>query len=138
MDDGILNRIEIEIKKAYYSHKRYKVDVTFALLHTDNELTTQELSLYVRISDHLIKLDENNYFIQFTHTKQENGFKAAKNLIIYLDKHFNNSKSYIAIDTFNTLNSPKMVLNKLIQIINEMKKRSCSRVEDETILDKLY
>lgn len=135
MDNKILNRLTIEINKAYYVYKRYKVLSTFAFIYSEKELTPTELGKFVRISDQFLQIDEHHYFINFVHTEQNAAFKASQNLLLYLDKHFNNTTSCIAIDTFDISNTPRMVMNRLKQILDETKKSSYTRIEDEDILN---
>jgi len=135
MDQKLFNRLQILVNKTYYTSKRYKVPSTFAYLYHADPLTVEDLGKFVRISDHFIKMDENHYFINFAYTEQDDAFKASQNLLLYLDKHFNNSTSCIALDTFNTSNSAKIVFNRLERILAETKKDPYSRIEDENILD---
>ena len=137
MEDFIKNRLKIEINKAYYIAKRYKSLSTFAILYHKDILPVDILGKFVRISDHLLKIDDHHYFINFTFTHQEDAFKAAQNLLLYLDRHFNNRTSCIALDTFNITQSPTIVLNRLIQILHETKKSSYTRIEDENILNEI-
>ncbi len=137
MTDNILNRIKVEIKRTYYTHDRYKSLSTFALLYHEKKLGVEQLATYVRISDKLIKIDDNHYFINFAFTSQEDAFKAAQNLLLYLDNFFNSRTSCIAIDTLNSKNTTQMVVGKLTQILNETKKSSYSRIEYEDILNGL-
>jgi len=135
MNDRIFNRLTIEINKAYYTCTRYKILSTFAYLYHEKELTPAELGNFVRISDQFLQVDEHHYFINFSHTEQDGAFKASQNLLLYLDKHFNTTTSCIAIDTFNVSQSPKIVLNRLVQILDETRKNSYTRIEDEDILN---
>ncbi len=107
------------------------------MLYSEKEVSVIDLSKFVRISDHLLKIDENHYFITFYHTPHNEAFKASQNLILYLDNFFQNRTSYIAIDTFDTNNSQAIVYNRLIQILDVAKKTAYSRIEDENILDGL-
>ncbi len=135
MTDNIFNRINIEIKRTYYIHKRYKSESTFALIYYEGVLSPIELSEFVRISDKFVQIDENYCFIDFAFTSQENAYKAAQNLLMYLDNHFNSRRTCIAIDTFNVSHSPKIVISRLMQILKETRKSSYTRIEDEDILN---
>ncbi|QSZ42232.1 hypothetical protein GJV85_08935 [Sulfurimonas aquatica] len=137
MNANIRNRLNIEIKKAYYVFTRYKSPCTFAILYHEEELHVAKLGEFVRISDHLLKVDDNHYFINFAFTEQNGAFKASQNLILYLDKHFNNRTSCIAVDTFDSTHSSTIVINRLMQILQEIKKDPYSRIEDENILNGL-
>jgi len=137
MDERIKKRLEIEINKSYYSFKRYKVDTTFAILYHEKELTVDKLGNFVRISDHLLKIDEHHYFINFIHTHHNNAFKASQNLLLALDNYFNNRTSAIAIDTFDTTQTPNLVINRLYQILNEVRKNPYTRIDDENILNDI-
>jgi len=137
MDERIKNRLQIEINKAYYSYKRYKVDTTFAMLYHKNELPVDKLGKIVRISDHLLKIDDHHYFINYVHTNHNDAFKASQNLLYTLDNYFNNRTSAIAIDTFDTTQTPALVINRLWQILNEIKKNSYTRIDDENILNEM-
>ena len=137
MKDNIFSRIEIEIQKAQYAYKRYSSPSSFALLYHEKKLSPEQLSIFVRLSDKFLDIGDNVYFITFSYTSSDDVFKAAQNLLQELDKFFNNRTSCIAIDTFNAGNSPRMVLQRLSQILNETKKRSYTRIEDESILDTI-
>ncbi len=138
MDDYIKNRLTIEINKTYYVAKRYQVTSTFAILYYEGELTVNDLGKFVRTSDHLLKIDDNNYFINYAFSEQDGAFKASQNLLLYLDKHLNNQTSCIALDTFDITKSPTIVLNRLTQILNETKKNEYSRIEDENVLNEIF
>jgi hypothetical protein len=127
--------MRVQIKKMYYTHSRYKTEATFAMLYHEKKMSVIELSKFVRISDHLLQIDDNHYFITFFHTPHNEAFKASQNLILYLDNFFQNRTSCIAIDTFDTSNSQAIVYNRLIQILEETQKTSYTRIEDEDILD---
>lgn len=131
----IFNRISVLIKKTYYINKRYHVDATFGLLYHEEPINVVELSEYVRTSDQYMPIDDHHYFIIFAFTTEENAFKASQNIIRNLDNHFNNQTSCIALDTFDTSNSAHSVINRLQQILTEIRKKPYSRVETEDILD---
>ncbi len=137
MTDNIFNRIKVEIARTYYTFSRYKTTSTFAMLYHENDLNVEQLAIYVRISDKFVKIDEHHYFINFVSTSHEDTFKASQNLLLYLDNYFNSRTSCIAIDTFNSSNSAKRVINQLMQIIKETKRNSYTRIEDEEILDAM-
>jgi hypothetical protein len=132
---NVLNRLKVQIKKTYYIYERYDVEATFALLYHEHPLHVDELAEYVRISDDLIPLDENQYFITFTFTNNADAYKAAQNVIQSLDSHFNDRSCCIALDTFDTSKSANAVLGRLRQILAETRKNSYTRIENETILD---
>ena len=135
MPQNITNRIHVSIKKTYYVYDRFGIQATFALLYHEEPLSVVELSKYVRISDELIELDSNHYFIIFAFTSQENAYKASQNLIQKLDLHFNNHTSCIVVDTFDKSKTSANVINRLKQIMIEIHKNSYVRVETEDILD---
>lgn len=66
MEDDIKNRLKIEIDKAYYVSRRYEAPSTFAILYYEGELPVSKLSEFVRVSDLLLKIDDNRYFISFS------------------------------------------------------------------------
>lgn len=134
MGYDILNRINVLVKKTYYTYERFQVNATFALLYHEKPLSVVELSSYVRISDQLMQLDENHYFIIFSFTEQDNAFKASQNLVHNLDIHFNNSTSCVALDTFDPSKTYQNVLNRLKQIMTETRKNPYVRIETEDIL----
>lgn len=136
MNSSITNRINVSIKKTYYTFERFQVEATFALLYHEEPIDVVELSKFVRISDQLMKLDEYHYFIIFAFTSQENAYKASQNLIQKLDAYFNNHTSCIAVDAFDKAKTPDNVLNRLKQIMIETRKSSYIRVETDDILDQ--
>ena len=137
MNDRIKQRLQIEINKAYYAYNRYKIDATFAILFHEKELPVDKLGGFVRLSDLLLKIDDNHYFINFFHTNHNNAFKASQNLLLALDNYFNNSTSAIAIDTFDTTQTPNLVINRLTQILKEIQKNPYVRIDDENILNEI-
>ena len=137
MTDAIYNRFEIEVERAYYILKRYDVISTFALLYFDKELSAKQLGTYLRISDTFFLIDDNTYFINFPFSSQKDTFKACENLLLELDNYFNDRNSCICIESLDTNLKPKVLLNKLIQILEETKKSSYGRIEDESILNHI-
>jgi len=136
MGSNILNRVNVLVKKTYYNYERFGVDATFALLYHEAPLNVVELSNFIRISDHLVQLDDNHYFIIYAFTAQANAYKASQNIMLKLDNHFNSRTSCIALDTFDPEKSAQSVLNRLKQILAETRKRSYIRIETEDILDR--
>lgn len=131
----IINRVNVLIKKTYYTYDRFQVDATFALLYHKKPLTVVEIAEYVRISDNLMQIDENHYFIIFAFTAQDNAYKASQNMMHKLDDYFNDNTTCIALDTFDPNKSPQSVLKRLELILIEARKNSCVRIETEDILD---
>lgn len=136
MDENILNRVNVLVKKTYYTYDRFEVDATFALLYHQKLLSVNELSNYVRLSDHLMQLDYNHYFIIFAFTSEENAYKASQNIIHKLDNYFNDHSCAIALDSLDPSKSPPLVLNRLKQIMKEIHKDMHVRVETEDILHR--
>ncbi|MDD5372023.1 MAG: hypothetical protein PHO62_01205 [Sulfurimonas sp.] len=137
MGENIINRFNVLVKKTYYIYKRFGIESTFVLLYHKEPISVVDLSKFVRLSDHLIEVDENHYFIIFEFTSQENAYKASQNIIHSLDKHFNSCMGcFIAIDSFDVAKSPQNVLNRLKQILIQVRKNPCVRVEVEDILDR--
>lgn len=136
MTSNISNRINVLIKKTYYTNERFQVSATFALLYHEEPLDVVELSKYVRISDHLVQIDDHHYFIIFAFTEEENAYKASQNIIHNLDSYFNNHTSCIAVDAFDKRKTAENVLNRLKQIMKETRKSSYIRVETDDILDR--
>jgi len=135
INDKIFKRLEIEVKKTYYTFTRYLSPSTFAFLYFEGELSVEELGEHLRISDKFLKIDDNHYFINYMFTEQNGAFKASQNLLLNLDKHFENTKSCIAVDTFDANKTPRIVINRLMEILKETQKSSYSRIEDESILN---
>jgi hypothetical protein len=116
--------------------ERFNVHATFALLYHEEPLSVIELSKYVRISDHLIQIDDYHYFIIFAFTEEENAYKASQNIVHNLDNYFSNNTTCIAVDAFDKTKTPENVLNRLKQIMIETRKSSYIRVETDDILDR--
>jgi len=138
MQENIANRLRIMIEKSYYLFERYNTSSTFVLIYVQDNIEPIELGKYVRKSDHFLKIDENHYFINFMYIDQSQAFKAAQNLLLSLDKHFNSTASAIAIDTFNKSKNPTMVYNRLVEILKETRANSYNRIEDENILSDYF
>jgi len=130
-----MNRFEIMIEKTYYIHQRYGVTATFALLYHELPLDIDDLGSFIRLSDHVIPIDENHEFIIYAFTPETNAHKASQNLLRKLDNHFGQRCCCIAIDRLDTNRTPHNVLSRLKQILGETRKGSFSRVENESILD---
>lgn len=138
MEERLFNRLQILVKKAYYIQTRYNLNSTFAYFYFEGDLTVVDLGNFLRISDQFIQLDENHYFVNFSFTKQSDAFKASQNLLVYLDKHLQNRSTTIAIDTFDTSKSARVVLKRLQQILSATRKKQDSRIEDEDVLNELF
>jgi hypothetical protein len=138
IDERLFNRLQVFIKKAYYGYSRYNFNSTFAYLYFEGDLSVVDLGKFLRVSDHFIQLDENHYFIDFAYTKQNDAFKASQNLLVYLDKHLNNTSACVAIDTFDVSKSATVVFNRLQQILDATRKKEDSRIEDEKVFNELF
>lgn len=136
MGSDIINRVNILVKKTYYMYERFEVDATFALLYHEHPLMVEDLAKYVRTSDHLMRIDDNHYFIIFAFTPQANAYKASQNIVHHLDNHFHNHTSCIALDTFDSSKSSHSVFSRLQQILAETRKNPFVRIETEDILDR--
>ena len=134
INEKVFKRLEVEVKKTYYTFTRYLSPSTFSLLYFEGNLSVEKLGEFLRISDKFLQIDENHYFINYMFTEQHGAFKASQNLLLNLDKHFKNQKSCIAIDIFDTNKTPRIVINRLMEILKETQKSSYSRIEDESIL----
>jgi hypothetical protein len=137
MDERLKNRLRLEVEKTYYTAKRYNVESTFALLYHEKELPIDKIGTIIRISDRLLEIDKNHYFINFMHTNHNNAFKASQNLLLALDNYFNDTSSAIAIDTFDTSLTPTLVLNRLTQILKVIQETPYVRIDDENILNEI-
>ena len=60
MNDNILNRLEVQIKRTYYIYDRYNTLATFALLYFEKELTVIEKNQQILDSIKLISKQEKN------------------------------------------------------------------------------
>ena len=138
LEEKIKTRLQIEINKSYYIYKRYNLESAFAILYHEKPIHVAELGKMVRISDHLLKIDEHHYFVNFLFTNHTDAFKAAQNLLFALDIHFNDRKSCIALDTFDITQPIHLVLSRLQQILLEIQKNSYNRIDDENILNELF
>jgi hypothetical protein len=135
---NVPKRLEIDIKKTYYTYERYNSISTFVMLYHQKELTISQFGSLLRISDKFIKIDDNHFFIIFEFTSQENTFKACQNLLEDLDNFFKDRTTCIAIDTFSTDKTAQVVYSRLMQILKETQKKSYTRIEDENILNTHY
>lgn len=138
LDEKLRTRLNAEIVRAHYTYERYNAESTFALLYHEKDIELDVLGGFVRVSDRLVKVDENHHFVVYNFTTQDDAYKASKNLINKLDNHFHNTSSCIAIDSPSKTDSTHMVMNKLHQILQETKKNSVSRIEYEDILDNAF
>ncbi|MDX9813152.1 MAG: hypothetical protein WC144_06730 [Sulfurimonas sp.] len=134
--ESVKNRFQVMVKKSYYIKQRYNLDFTFALLYHKHPIDVVELSQFIRISDLIIDIDDNHYFIIYQFTDMQETLKATQNLIFNLDKFFNEAgSSYVAIDKLDDTVSPMNLLSRLKQIVNYAKTNKINRVETEEVLD---
>jgi len=137
-DDKTKVRLESEINKVHDACQRYGTDTTSAIVYHEKDLDLPLLGSFLRKNDKVIRLDENHHFVMFFFTSDSESYEAAKNLLVKLDNHFQNTTSCIAIDSACNNDSTNMMINKLLQILKETKKNSISRIEYEDILDEIY
>lgn len=130
-----MNRYDHMVDKTYYIHERYGVPATFALLYHGQPLDVETLGSFMRLSDHVIDVDENHFFIIFSFTEEANAHKAAQNMLSHLDGLFKEPCCCIAIDSFDTSKTPYSVLCRLKQILTEIRKHGFKRIDNENILD---
>jgi hypothetical protein len=132
-----MNRYDHMVNRTYYIYERYEVDATFALLYHEKPLHVDDLGSFLRLSDHVIQVDDHHYFIIFAFTNHENAHKASQNLLRHLDRHFSDQSSSIALDDFSTSKAPHTVLSRLKQIMAEIRKKSYSRIDGEHVLEEV-
>ena len=137
MTEQAKEKVLFEIKRACAIYERYKVSSTFAILCHKQPIGVSELGPYLRVSDKLLKIDDNHYFINFALSEEEGALKGCQNLLHSLDKHFNTTDAYIAMTAFDESHTPNSIYTRLIQILTQMQKNYNSRIEDETILSSL-
>ena len=130
-----MNRYDHMVAKTYYIYERYNVNATFALLYHEMPLDVETLGTFLRLSDHVINVDDHHYFIIFAFTTEENAYKAAQNVLRHLDRYFKDQSSCIALDNFDIAKSPAIVLGRLKQILAAVRKHSFARIENEAVLD---
>ncbi|WP_373069714.1 hypothetical protein [Sulfurimonas sp.] len=138
LDENLRTRLNAEIVRAHYTYERYNAVSTFALVYHEKDIELEVLGSFVRVSDRVIRVNENLHFLIYNFTNQDDAYKASRNLISKLDKHFHNATSCIAIDSPSKSDSTHMVMNKLYQILEETKKTSVARIEYEDILDNAF
>ncbi len=130
-----MTAFNLMVEKVYYLHRRYGVKATFALLYTEEPMRANELNGFLRLSDSTYDIDDFHTFMVFSFTDESGAYKAAENLLPKLDDYFGTRSSCVALDTFDSTNSPQMVLMRLRQILSQVRKERFSRIEDEKILD---
>lgn len=135
LDDYLKTRLNAEIGRARYTFERYQADYTFALVYHEKDIELEVIGSYVRVSDKLVKINENMHFVIYNFTTHNEAYDASRNFLNNLDKHFGSTSSCIAIDKPLKTDSTNMVMNKLDQILQETKKSSASRIEYADILD---
>jgi hypothetical protein len=138
LDEELKIRLNAEIGRAHYTYERYKAEATFALVYHEKDIGLEQLGSLVRVSDRLVRVNENLHFVIYNFTTQDDAYKASRHLLSSLDKHFHSATSCIAIDSPPKTDSTHMVMNKLHQIILETKKNSVTRIEYSDILDNTF
>ncbi|MEJ2373662.1 MAG: hypothetical protein P8Y22_03445 [Sulfurimonas sp.] len=136
--DILRHRVSVLIKKAYYSTKRYKTLGSFVYIYHEKEISNETLGTFLRLTDNFVQVDEYHVFVNFTFTGQDNAFKASQNLLLKLDNYFDDRTSCIAMDTYDPNKSADIVFRRLQQILEETKKNSFNRIEDEEILNSQF
>ena len=124
------------VEKTYYLYRRYGVEATFALLYHEEPLKSNKLGSFLRLSDATVDIDEHHSFVVFSFTDATGAYKAAENLLPKLDHYFGARNTYMALDAFDTTNSPEIVYKRLMQILLETRKDRFSRIENEKVLDR--
>lgn len=138
LDDKKRARLESEVMKVLDACKRYSSNASSAIVYHEKSIDLALIGSFLRKNDRIIKLDENHHFIMFCFTSESESYNAAKHLLAKLDSYFENTTSCIAIDSACKNDSINMMINKLLQILQETKKNSVSRIEFEDILDEIF
>ncbi len=131
-------RVVSEIKRIFYLKKRYNIDGKFALLYVEDEISLEEVSRFVRMSDRVMRVGEHYYLIIYMYViKDSDAYKAAENLLYKIDNFFGHQNSYIALSGFDESFSVDNILNRLKMIADTTKEKSNTRVEFDDILDRV-
>ncbi len=88
----------VEYLKIYdYRKRRYKVDFTIALYIAIREIDADFVKRYVRDTDTVVVLDSNFIAVIFDFASVEAGFKAAENLLTYMEPRLSTDEIYISV-----------------------------------------
>ena len=113
----------VEYLKIYdYRKKRYKVDYTIALYISVEELDADFVKRYVRDTDTVIVLENNFIAVIFDFASVEAGFKAAENLLAYMEPKLSTDEIYVSVvnshDRLDEREHVRKALDLLIESID--------------------
>ena len=91
------NEILTKIVDFSYRKKRYSVDYTVALYMANASLDGTLIKNSIRDTDLAIKLDDNLYAVVFDFSKEEEGLKAAENLLVKIEPTLFGKKIFISV-----------------------------------------
>lgn len=90
-------RILDNIESYNYRKRRYDVDFTVALFISSDEIEADFVQKNIRNSDKLVTLDNNFIAVIFDFADEEQGLKAAENLLALMEPKFFSNEIYISV-----------------------------------------
>ncbi|SFV50559.1 hypothetical protein MNB_SM-7-1121 [hydrothermal vent metagenome] len=80
-----------------YRKRRYKVEYTIALYIAKESIDSEYIRKHVRDTDKLVVLDSNLVAMIFDFADEEAGFKAAENILSFIEPKLSNDEIYISV-----------------------------------------
>ncbi len=106
------------VKDFTYRYKRYGIKFSIAIGHTSDEIDLTPLSEHIRESDRFIVLDHNTCAIILDCADDDNGIKAANNLLTLFQGSYFSSPLYAAIVTVSNYEASELMIRELFYLLN--------------------
>ena len=105
------------IKPFLYQQKRYKVDFSVAIGVTLETMELNHFSEIIRETDQYVALDDNIGAVIFAFNNQQQGVKAASNLLNRFEQQHFGKRIFLGIINSQEEVSPELLVNKLFDTV---------------------
>ena len=86
------------LARAKYLFRRYHQPYCIAVIRSSSPVPLDRLIMHLRKTDEFAKVDETHHAIIFMHIDEQNGgYKAAENVLNYLEREYPNVRFHIGV-----------------------------------------
>lgn len=107
-----------EIREFSYRHQRYQIDYSLSIGYSPEPVELNSLSAFIRESDHFIELKPNICAVILDCANDDNGVKAANNLLSRFQGNFFSTPLYASIVTARDFETPLLMVNDLFYLLD--------------------
>jgi hypothetical protein len=107
-----------ELASFEYRYKRYHVNYSVAIYALDEEIEADFFYKNIRRSDHCILIQKNFYIVIFDSTNEEQGGKAANNILVNFEHFYFSKPLFFSLVSSTNYSSAKTMVYTLFNLLH--------------------